>query len=476
MQLWEKMLLVVAGVVAVFALIALWSYGVLLGLVFLIGCASWGVVWSCITLYDKWLQVLERHNLVLERQPRPASLSPRVSAIPTFKELLDTGRIGESKPVIIAWDKTGQAISLPKVSTLGISGVRGSGKTITTLLLILSYIVATGGAIRFIITDPHMYGDTGESLAELISLLSPFFLTLEDVRTSIQPDDKKYLSLLTRIGHSFLPNPNQGGGDLLGWSQIMDMELDRRKQGKKGAPWMLVIDEFSAVMDDKAAMKQLSSVLKKTNQEARKFGIDALLIGQDWRADSVGGTSVRNTIPNFVSHNMPGQWSKLILPGREAKETPYLRNGEIVFQTTGQITRGMVSLAEESDILHVLRTYLPKQPMQIEEVFNAPTLTLGPGLVGNGSYVDPQQQTDRLVPVPLLLAQDTKSPDILTCPWPEEEVVAIRDAYAKGMSETEIAKLVYDVNGKDIPTGRAKVREVIQWMMIQAIHERDLSP
>lgn len=286
----------------------------------------------------------------------------------TFSDLIKSRTIGPGLPMVTGYDSTGQAITTTKPRTMGIGGVTGSGKTVTTLNTILSQIVFSDGNIRFLVVDPHMFADTGEELVTLMDSLWQFFLTTEEVRTTVSPNNHAYLAQLDHMDRLAVSNPLEGKEPLLEWVKVLRYELDERIHGKKGAQWVVVIDEFSSVMQDKAVAKELATILEKLAEEARKVGITLILIGQVWKATRTGGTELRDTLPEFKAHRMPENWAKLVVPSDIAKKVARLATGEAIVYVDGVDTKVTVPYTTEEDAVYVANRY--------HVPFNAPTIKI----------------------------------------------------------------------------------------------------
>lgn len=297
--------------------------------------------------------------------------------IPTFAEMVKIGLIGQGKPRVLGFDEGGDEMKTKLTLTTGIGGVNGTGKTVTTLYTILSTLLIEGGNARLIVTDPHMHGDTGEGLAELLAPLSGFYLTLEEVRSTVPANDKEYLALLDELGS--VQNPNMGGTDLSGWVRICQMELERRKYGKKGAKWMIVMDEFSSLMGrDKEIAKKVPEMLEALAQEARKFNMIAILIGQNWKANRSGGTELRNSVGAWYGHRMNENVAKLILPSDSIRSVASLQKGQaVVVSDTGDWEVLRVPYTTKQDAITIAQMFGHVTVTEIEKVDpNATTIKM----------------------------------------------------------------------------------------------------
>lgn len=312
-------------------------------------------------------------NLLPPPTFRPDELVPEPPAAPgTFSELVQGGYIAPGLDYVLGFGEGNEPIRMPLLTSLGIGGFPGAGKTVTTLLLMLETIIKYSGRVRFLVVDPHKYVAGDQSLSSKVGELAPFFLTLQDVRTTVPPDDQEYHALLSWADNYGLSSVVEGGEEMKGWLAILELEMDRRVHGKEGDMWVVVFDEFASVMDGPES-KRVAAVLKKMNREARKLLMFALLSSVDWKANNSGGTDVRNAISSFVLHGMPQAVAELIAPGEASKEAPTLEPGEMVLYNRGRSVRGHVPFANEEDARKVVEQFYPRGLVQISEVVTSGT-------------------------------------------------------------------------------------------------------
>lgn len=291
-------------------------------------------------------------------------------AAPSFHQLIKSGVISAGQEMIAGYRiEDGEPVILPLLRTMGIGGVTGSGKTVTTLNTILSQIVFTGGNIRYLVVDPHMFGETGEDLVTMMDSLYPFFLSLEEVRASVSPGNHGYLAQLEHMEKLAIGNPLEGGAALLEWVKILHFEMEDRLHGKKGPQWVVVIDEFSSVMRHKEIATKLAAILETIGEEARKFRIALLLIGQVWKSTRTGGTELRDVLPEFKAHRMPINWAKLVVPDDVARRVPKLQTGQAIVYHDGHDDLVSIPMTTQADAVKVARLYhKPANMVIVEEV------------------------------------------------------------------------------------------------------------
>ena len=300
-------------------------------------------------------QVSGNDALRAVQEPRaPASAEVRANPdIPkTFGELVDRGLVGPGRDFVLGFDeRSGEAITMPGLTSLGIGGGQGSGKTVTTLSLMMQAVARTSGGVRFIVSDPHMYVANDQPLMAKAQPLVPFFLTLDEVRETVPDDDDRYHDLLDKMEVNMVTNPVDGGEELKMWMSVVKMEMDRRLKGKRGGTWVIVIDEFGVVAD------LVAPVLEEINQQARKVDMFALLVSQEWKATRIGGSELRHSIVSFAVHNMPESIASLIVPPNIARQAPTMQVGQAILHSRGVTRVGRVPFATVDDAARIARRY-----------------------------------------------------------------------------------------------------------------------
>jgi hypothetical protein len=197
-----------------------------------------------------------------------------------------------------------------------IAGTSGSGKTTTVLFLLFQAILC--GA-KIVLIDPHL-NNLDESLAARLAPLKKAFHG--------NPIDDS--------------NPEA----VLYYVQWFRKELARRKQaGKKGALLIFCIDEFNAVMRMPDVKKELAELLVSIEQEGRKFGIFALLIGQVWTAQQIGGADLRRSLASRIVHRIDEEYAKLLLGSKYGQKCIELEVGSSWFRDTNGGTNKMLTPA-----------------------------------------------------------------------------------------------------------------------------------
>lgn len=253
--------------------------------------------------------------------------APTAFPVPRFAELLASGVIGPGQPLYLGLGPEGPLTgSWKSIYSAGVGGLQGSGKTWSVVMLILQALVHDA---RVMVIDPHADGGEdglGTRLAPVAGYLA----------RPVAADEHDMLAVLKQV----------------------TAELDRRRHdgGKDRQPWLLAIDEWTAIQRGEAA-ELVAGVLEAVTQEGRKLGINALLLGQRWSATRGGGNDLRNTLTSAFVHRMRPEDARM-LTGLRAESLPkdmlQLAPGECYVQTTaGDFTRVRMPLMEEADVVQV---------------------------------------------------------------------------------------------------------------------------
>ena len=249
--------------------------------------------------------------------------------VPSFAQLLDTGRIGPGNPLLLGVDTEGAPIkgSWLDLFSVGIGGLSGSGKTWTGVYL-LSQAVLLGARVALL--DPH----SGDS---------------EGITQRLDP--------LASAGR-YLCDPAGDPRTMLATVKLISDELERRKAGKVASrqPWVIVADEFSALMRGDLA-GPLAALFEAIAQEGRKLGIYGLALGQSWTASRSGGTEVRDSLASCYIHRLRPTQARY-LSGLSADELPddvlELPSGTAyLLSTRGELQRLTIPQMTGADVVRV---------------------------------------------------------------------------------------------------------------------------
>lgn len=229
--------------------------------------------------------------------------------VQTFRELLESGIVQQAireGRMILGY--TGGVLrygSWLDLYSCGIGGVSGSGKTTTVRFLLFQAILA--GA-RLIMIDPHIE-EQEESLAAQFRQFTGVHIA--------QPCNDAPASVLKRI-------------------RWLEKERQRRKlAGVKSPAIVLVIDEYNALMRVDDVKKELSALLLSIAQEGRKFGLFAMLIGQRWSHQDIGGADIRTSLASTLAHRFTDEeQAKKLVGSRNGARCLELPQGHYLFRDT----------------------------------------------------------------------------------------------------------------------------------------------
>lgn len=192
---------------------------------------------------------------------------------PSFSSLLDAGKVGRGNPMLLGFDRdTGAAVegSWLDLYSCAVGGLSGSGKSWTACFLAAQ--AALYGA-RIVLLDPH--ADNPESLANRLSPMRPQFVC--DVADSPA-------AMLQAVN-------------------LVAGELEERKSGRRGEPWLFIADEFSALQRGDLA-EPLAHLVEALGQEGRKLKLYGMVCGQVWSARRSGGTELRDSLASAYVHRL----------------------------------------------------------------------------------------------------------------------------------------------------------------------------
>lgn len=282
------------------------------------------------------LQTLTYHNA--PRNDRPAITAPAVLTgaseerededAPTFRALLDSGRIGQDadgrrQPLILGYQGS-QAITgdWRSLYSSGLGGLQGSGKTWTAAYLLAQS--AAAGA-RLVVCDPHA-GDE-ESLAIRTAALAPAYLC------DVAEDERAIFNAL----------------------KLADGELQRRKNGHPDrTPIIVAVDEWSSLRRGPLA-ELLPAFIEDFSTEGRKLNCHVMLLGQRWDKSSVG--DFRNTLASSYVHRMRSDEARMMtglrasaLPGDTLQLPPGVA---YLLDTRGSLARVQIPYITPADMLAI---------------------------------------------------------------------------------------------------------------------------
>lgn len=296
----------------------------------------------------------------------------------------------------------------------GIGGVSGSGKTTTVRFLLFQAVLA--GA-KLVMVDPHIE-NIEESLAAQFTCFTNTHL--------FKPCGDTPSLILQRV-------------------QALKKELASRKRTGRKTPFViLVIDEFNAVMRDKQVREEVAELLVSIAQEGRKFGLFAMLIGQRWASQDIGGADIRTSLASTLAHRFTDEnQAGLLVGGRNAPKCLELPQGNFLFRDTNGVLSSMTTPNTVVDdgpyIQHLLRispeTSIRNQPESSVKPVESRSLTVVQR--GDLTLVKPDRN---LLESSVESSSESPSNEAL-------DLLAIRiiQMQAQGMNKGEIIKALWGV-------------------------------
>lgn len=225
--------------------------------------------------YSPHISYEEEHGAMNVTGALPGAASPATAgaAVPTLAQVLDAGRVGPGNPLLLGYDRETDAAvegSWLDLYSCAVGGLSGSGKTSTAAFLAAQ--AALHGA-RLVLLDPH--ADNEQSLASRLAPMAPRFVC--EVADSARAMRQAV--------------------------ELVAAELERRKQGGRGEPWLFLADEFSALQRGELA-EPLGLLVEALGQEGRKLGLYGMVCGQVWTASRAGGTELRDSLASAYVHRL----------------------------------------------------------------------------------------------------------------------------------------------------------------------------
>lgn len=378
-------------------------------------------------------------------QPRQQQLSPALETtledlpplesfekqpVKTFRELLQDGTI----PAIL---KQGQMVlgyvngalrmgSWTDLYSCGIGGVSGSGKSTTVRFLLFQGLLA---AAKLIMVDPHI-GDEEESLAAQFRQFTGAHL--------IQPCDGRTQNVLKRID----------------WLQ---KEYQRREaRGIKGPGIIFVIDEFNELMRNKDIREAMADLLLNIAQGGRKFGIFAMLIGQRWSAQDLGGAEIRTSLASMLAHRFTDEdQAKKMIGGRHGPKCLELPKGHYLFRDTDGGIAEMITpatYARDGELIQSL--LLGYGDLETRFETGSKVVESTPKLELHLTTSEPAFERET-------------SPEITEISTLAAQIIALQ---AEGIQKQEIMKRLWNVTpgaSKDYQTAQEEYKQIMRFIQTQ---------
>jgi hypothetical protein len=333
-----------------------------------------------------------------------AAALPPPAAVPSFAQLLASGRVGKGQPLLLGLDaETGGEIigDWRDLYSTAVAGKPGSGKT-TSVRFIAAQSAMHGG--RFVVLDPH--GDSGDD--SLAGTLAP-------------------------LASAFVCDPAIDERAMLAAVRLATDELRQRLRDAKRerTPLIVCVDEFSALMRGTLG-EGLALLVEQIAQEGRKVQVFALLAGQVWTAERSGGTALRDSLASAYVHRLGRGQARMLLPTDIAPKAEGLNVGQVLLaRTSGEVTTATIPLTTGQDLIDVGRRLTD----------TAPTMT-------------------RLVNDPVNGASMDDKPSVTAAERPTAQTARI---LALARAATPISKIVEEIYGvKGGPKYQERAAEVMR--------------
>jgi hypothetical protein len=246
-----------------------------------------------------WLELFLKHHskhlLPSEQVRMPLSLSESEPAssiynlplsTPTVQELLNTGELGPGKQLILGF-ADGKPVygSLRDLKSMAITGLQGSGKTLSVAFFVASAVLAyTQKNIQCYIFDPHQKHPEG-----LSTYLTPLI-------------ERKLIQSPSIIDFEAQ------------WQRIAD-RVKQRISGQESSeePILIVADELGAQLRQRY-QGTIVKILEQLTEEARKTNIVLMAISHKWTATSFKGhADIRRNFNSFLLHRTQIDTARLLL-------------------------------------------------------------------------------------------------------------------------------------------------------------------
>lgn len=360
----------------------------------------------------------------------PPLLAAPDLAIPTFAQLLDAGKIGTGRPMLLGFRAdSGQPIegSWLDLYSVGVGGMTGSGKTWLSAFLVAQSVAA--GA-RLIVVDPHA-GDK-ESLATRLSGLSSAYVC------TVSSDGAAIPSAL-HLAHA---------------------KLTQRIAGKGGNwPLLLIVDEWTSLLRGKLG-ELLTATALDIAEQGRKYGVFCLLAAQAWQIDAAG--PVRDRLASHYTMRTRGDQFRyqMGLRGSAPLDTMFLKPGEAYFLSNrGELCKVVIPRMDAADLARIGAT------------LDTPAASVGQpfGFVPATAAVTPSAQ--------IIADNRPKSSQNVTGPLPattasqsatgvSPEAARAAALFRGGASPAEIVKELRGVGSKEGSRYQAALNEVLELIRI----------
>lgn len=241
--------------------------------------------------------------------------------VPTIMEMIETGVITPGQMLMHMGFVMGKGGLIPELDkwpgTFAVAGMGRSGKTRRVISIVYQALI--GGA-RVIICDPHATKPDG--LARELAPLAPWLILV------------------------------RGAENCAAAARTFRTEMKRRvketQEGEMLQPWLIIFDEWSALMTDRDLPDEDKEVMVEVVEDcstayAGYQGFSGI-IGQKWLDKECGGTTIRRSLHKVFVHKIHPDYAKWFLPARYAKKTDELLVKESFYQDSKAEIKKVISI------------------------------------------------------------------------------------------------------------------------------------
>jgi hypothetical protein len=252
--------------------------------------------------------------------------APAPAAVPSFAQLLDSGKVGRGNPLLLGYDieqGTELAGSWLDLYSTAVSGMPGSGKTTSQRFLACQTVLH--GA-RFAICDPHA-GAADDSLAATLAPLHSAFVC------EPASSDRAILDVVRYVAD-------------VGRRRVNGTDEDH-------TPLILWVDELTHLLGRSSVADELGELLERVAQEYRKRAVFVCASGQIWTAARTP-SELRDSFASVLCHRMKRAQARLLLPADEAVQAERLAVGSaVLWRTSGATATKQIPVTTTADVRRV---------------------------------------------------------------------------------------------------------------------------
>jgi DNA-binding transcriptional regulator YiaG len=283
---------------------------------------------------------------VIDIAPHQPAL-PAPMHVPTFRKLMSEGYFQEGSDLIFGINTAGQIRSGTWVDLFSsaIGGQSGQGKT-ATLRSFISQSLLTKQVAKVWIIDYHF--PHPKSLLATLGELK----TLPQVKFAATTFDIR---------------------DIL---QEVEATIDRRLHlEEESEPVKILVCDEVLILAEK--IPELTHIIKRIGTESRKCGVYGLFSSQVWKADSVGGSEVRDCLTSRVCHKMqPKQANLLLQDSEQSRIVKRLETGKALFSpVNGDPEVLSIPYCDPSDMIAVFKVLHQANTQKPEPLTNRESQT-----------------------------------------------------------------------------------------------------